>query len=136
MNTFKTAMLSLVLVAAVSPVQALTGRFGAQIRQVDENIFEVVGQNSAASGWEYWCGAAEYARRALNADWSDRIYVVRGRGRSVTSNRRSAVHFTLNPDILTSEPVRSFLILKSLQVGDNMTVQRANTECQRPPARL
>jgi hypothetical protein len=136
MNTMKTAMLSLLLVATVSPVQAFTGRFGAKVKQIDQNVFEVVGQNSAASGWEYWCGASEYARRELKAGWTDRIYVVRGRGRSVTTNRRSAVHFTLNPSALSAEPVNSFLILNSLQAGDNMSVQRANTECQRPPARF
>jgi hypothetical protein len=46
---------------------------------------------------DYWCAAGDYARRALGADVTARIYVLRPPGESPVSYGRSAFTFTLAP---------------------------------------
>ena len=79
---------------------------GARVYALDANVYEVVG-NSGGGYRLFWCGAGEYARRVLGASWSARISVVRGLGPSQATNRRSAVHFTLNPGAVGVTPIQS-----------------------------
>lgn len=103
-------------------------------------VFEVTAR-SAAGAEVYWCGASDYARRVLGADWSAEIYVVRGRGPSVTTGRKTAVQFSLDPvpagpgdsgalAVLDDMP---FKLLNRIRPGDHMSVELARIYCDRDP---
>lgn len=129
------AMLALMPILLPDPAQAFTGSRGTRVAPVDNVVFEVV-PRSSGSGPVFWCGAADYARRALGAGWKDTIYIARGRGPSVTTGRRSAVQFTLDPGAAGITPIPPSISLNALKVGDNMSVQQANTYCNLPPSRF
>lgn len=120
--------------ALPAPADAFTGRRGVKVNPVDSVVFEVIAR-TAGSGADYWCGAAEYAQRALGAPWTATIFIARGRGPSVTTGRKSAVQFTLDPSAAgTSDDKRSWS-LNALRAGDSMSVQSAYTYCERMPVR-
>ncbi|GHG90403.1 hypothetical protein [Pseudodonghicola xiamenensis] len=105
---------------------------------VDDEVFEVVSK-AGGSGGEYWCGAADYAQRVLHAKWTARIYVVRGRGPSVITGRRSAVQFSLRaPQMAEASGMEgtslqnflSFHLLSAMRPGTHMSVQEAMTYCE------
>jgi len=105
---------------------------------VNDTVFEVVGISSAGGGG-YWCGAADYAQRVLHADWAAPIYVVRGRGPSVTTGRRSAVQFSLVAPKLPGDPSAAdaplqkylpFHLLNEMTPGIHMSVQEAMGYCE------
>jgi len=129
------AFMALLTAFAPQTADAFNGKFGVRVAPVNDVVFEVV-PRSSGSGPIFWCGAADYARQVLGAGWSTQIYIARGRGQSVTTNRRSAVQFTLDPDAAGITPTGPSLSLNSLRVGDNMTVQQANHYCNMPPARF
>ncbi len=112
--------------ALPSTADAFTTRHGARVNPVNDAVFEVVPKSG--SGTDIWCAAGDYAQRGLGAPWSARIYVVRGRGPSVTTNRKTAVHFTLNPSRVGVQPAQSFS-LNGFKVGDSMSVQQAFGYC-------
>lgn len=112
---------------------AFTSRSGARVNPVSQAVFEVV-PRSSGNGAIIWCAAADYAQRALKAPWSSRVYVARGRGVSVTTGRRSAVQFTLDPAAAGVVPDGTSLSLNSFTVGDSMTVQQAFGYCQKQMA--
>jgi len=114
---------------------AFSGRRGTRVEPVNNVVFEVVARGSG-TGPDYWCGAADFARRALGAGWSDMIYIARGRGQSVTTGRRSSVQFTLDPAAAGITPIEPSLSLNALKVGDNMSVTQANGYCNRGPDRF
>lgn len=122
------------LALALAPIsaQAFTAPNGARVFPVNDAVFEVVAGSSTA-GQDMWCAAARYAYRALNAPWEARIYIARGMTQSVTTNRRSAVHYTLDPAAAGVTPRDGGIALNQFNVGDNMTVSHANSYCSRRP---
>lgn len=129
------ALLALLPVLSPDAAMAFSGKRGTRVAPVNDVVFEVVARGSG-TGYDYWCGAADYARRALGAAWTDTIYIARGRGQSVTTGRRSAVQFTLNPSAAGITATGPSLSLNSFKVGDNMSVQQGNTYCNMPPDRF
>jgi len=117
-------------------IETVDVRYAAQTRinPVTDEVFEVV--TISSRGTDFWCGASDYARRVLGGSWADRLYVARGMGPSVTTNRRSAVHFTLNPNAVGTTSGTSNLSINSFSVGDSMSVQRANMFCGRFNGRI
>lgn len=111
---------------------ALTTRNGVRVNQVNSAVFEAV-PRSSGNGGIVWCAASEYARRSLNASWQTNVYVVRGWGPSETTNRRSAVQFTIDPTAAGITPTGPSRSLNAFPVGDHMTVQRANGFCEEQP---
>jgi hypothetical protein len=126
------------LLVTMMPVaaDAFRGMRGARVNPVDQNVFEVVPRGSQTSGRDFWCGAGEYAYRELRAAWSDRIFIVQGRSQSVTTERRSAVQFTMNPEAAGIVPIQPALSLNAMKVGDNMSVTSAFNYCNQPPVRF
>lgn len=122
------------LLALPCTAMAFTAPNRLNVNPVDANVFEVIGK-PGSSGPDYWCAAADYANRALRAPWAAKLYIARTRGPSVTSGRKSAVHFTLNPSAAGVTPASASLSLNALKEGDNMSVQLAHTYCQRVPMR-
>lgn len=121
------ALLSAALFA-VSP--AVAGAWQADnlltVNPLPGEGFEVVGRTGSA-GSDYWCAAGDYAMRVLGAGGTQRIYLVRGRGAPETSNRKSAVQFSLTPPD-GPEP-RDSLFLSMRNVGDNLGAAFARNYC-------
>ena len=128
--TVSALFLTLVPMLVPNAASAFSTRAGARVNPVNASVFEVVPRGSGASS-HYWCGAAEYARRALGAGWKAQIYIARGLGPSVTTGRRSAVQFTLDPDAAGITPTGTFRNHNSLETGESMSVQRGNIYCNR-----
>ena len=118
------------------PGQAdFNARFDMRVSPVNAAVFEAYG-SSAASADRYWCAAADYARRALGAPWTARIHLVRGRGPGVSVNKRTTVHFTLDPVAAGVEPADPGIVTLPLRVGTSRSVQSAFQDCDRPPVRF
>ena len=127
-------VLSLMLALAVTAAcESDPNRFsapgGASVYQINDNVFEVVA-SSGQGARPYWCGASEYARRALGAGWSAQISISRTLGPSEATDRISAVQFTLNPSALGITPFRSSTP-NALQVGDSNSVSQASVFCDK-----
>lgn len=122
------ALVSLLASTLPQSAAAFTGRNGTRVAPVNDAVYEVVLRRSS-DGAGYWCGAADYARRVLKTGWSTTIYIARGRGPSVTTDRRYAVHFTIDPTAAGITPIAPSLSLNALNTGDNMSLQNANTYC-------
>lgn len=122
--------LAAALVMVPVAVLAFTAQNRLNVNPVNANVFEVIGR-AGSSGADFWCAASDFAHRQLRAPWQSKIYIARSRGASVTSNRRSAVHFTLDPAAAGITPIDPSPSLNALRVGDNMSVQLARTFCQR-----
>lgn len=107
---------------------AFTSREGIRVNPVGAEVFEVI-PRAGGLGRHFWCAAGDYAQRALKVGWHAQIYIVRGRGPSETSNRRSAVQFTLQGALVGAPPKGAYGSENSLAVGDNMTVAKAFGYC-------
>lgn len=126
-TTLRAALLALPCTAF-----AFTAPNRLNVNPVDANVFEVIGKPGSA-GPDYWCAAADYANRALNAPWSAPLYIARTRGPSVTTGRKSAVQFTLSPAAAGVTPSSPSLSLNALKPGDSMSVQMARSYCAQFP---
>ncbi len=133
----KKQLISTALTAALLvPVsaEAFTTPRGVRVNPVDDVVFEVIPKSSGSYG-DFWCGASEYARRVKGAGWRDLVYVVRGRGDSVTTGRRSAAQFTLSPDKVDLPPAPQGWLALGIKPGDRMSVQQARNYCDQFPVR-
>lgn len=131
------ALAGVVSLATVLP--ALAGEFrgtrGTRVNAIDSSVFEVVAKSSSR-GPDFWCGASEYARRVLGRGWSEHVFVAREMGPSVTTDRRSAVHFTLDANRVGGAQQGGVRSVNRFRVGDSMSIQQANTYCSTPPMRF
>lgn len=132
--SYAMAALSAVLLSLPISAEAFSAKRNMRVYPVDNVVFEVIARTAGGAG-DYWCGAADYAQRALGASWTARVYVVRGRGPSVTTGRRTAVQFTLQPAAAGVQPIDPALSIDMMKPGDSMTVAHALTYCDRQPAR-
>lgn len=124
-----------VIAADAAAAKEFRGRQNTRVNPVNAAVFEVVARSSSR-GADFWCGAADYARRVLGRGWSERVYVARSMGQSVTTNRRSAVQFTVDPGAAGITPGKSSLSINTFKVGDSMSIQQADTYCTIPPTRF
>ncbi|MFV1527860.1 MULTISPECIES: hypothetical protein [unclassified Phaeobacter] len=99
----------------------------ARVFALPDGSFEVVPPQGAVRS-AFWCGAADYARRALGADWGQSIYVARGIGEGVAVNRKSTVHFSLSP-VASDRPDSWLKRTNAYRVGDRLSVQEADHQC-------
>ncbi|MVO16240.1 hypothetical protein GO984_10505 [Rhodobacteraceae bacterium CY05] len=100
---------------------------GARVYPLEGGVFEVVPQ-SGGGGPDYWCAASDYARRHLGAGWQMPIYVYRSMAPGEVADRRSTVLFTLNP-VASAAPQSQFWRVSAFNVGDSMTVQQGDNQC-------
>ncbi|WP_232281866.1 hypothetical protein [Roseobacter sp. SK209-2-6] len=126
-NTLKALSLS-VLLALPAGAQAFTTARGVQVNPLTDLVFEVIPSGSGDLAG-FWCGASEYARRELGAGWTDKVYVLRERGPSETTGRRSAVHFTLYPEQTGVGPAPQGWLRFGIKAGDRMSIQSARRHC-------
>ncbi len=123
------------LTVFASVADAFSGRRGTRVNQVDAKVFEVIARSAGSSG-DYWCGAGDFAQRALGAPWTARIYILRGRGASATTGRRTAVQFTMDAAAAGAPPADNGFFTNTMRPGDSMSVQQAQTYCLQPPMRF
>ncbi|MBY6056661.1 hypothetical protein KUV26_07195 [Leisingera daeponensis] len=127
MKNFVVAAALACVTAAPAAADTFLANRGVRVLPVDDIIYEVVPGRSGGT-WDYWCAAAEYARRVLGANWTDRFYVVRGRDVSVTTGLRSSVQFTLYPERAGVPPKTGWLSL-GFRPGDSLSVQQGYGYC-------
>ena len=121
------AFTALCLALAI-PAEAFTGGRGIRVNPMSGSSFEVIAPIGGPVD-DYWCGASDYARRVLGAPWTAQIYLLRGRGPSATTNRRTAVQFTMDADAAPEEGQGQFQRYSLLNPGSHMSVQQAATYC-------
>ncbi|MFT7597003.1 MAG: hypothetical protein ACI8R4_004346 [Paracoccaceae bacterium] len=96
------------------------------VNPVSDGVFEVVGR-SGSGGPEFWCAAGDYARRAIGASATQRIYLVRGPAPAITRKWNRAVLFSL------TEPQGADLTpgytLSVTRVGENLIAASAQNYC-------
>lgn len=119
-------------VGLAGAAEAFTSRKSARVNPVSDQVFEVV-PIAGGTGIDYWCGAGDYAMRALGSPISAMVYVSRAMGPSETTNRRSAVQFTLDADVLAGAVFNSNPPTNRLNVGDAMQVRAALSFCHQLP---
>jgi hypothetical protein len=119
--------LALVVFGATSAA-ALTAPFGTRVNPITDTTFEAIAP-TAGTATQYWCGAATYARRAMKAEWDAKIFVLRGRGPSETTDRLSAVQFSMEP-VANARRVSGGAV-NSFEPGMYLTVVQANVYCDR-----
>ena len=96
------------------------------VNPLTNGAFEVVG-NPGSGGPEYWCAAGDYALHQLGVAETQRIYIARGRGEPVTSDRKSGVQFSLTPPAGASTETPLFFSMR--RVGDNVSARFAYNYC-------
>ncbi len=106
---------------------------GARVYPLEGGVFEVVPQPGGGGGYDYWCAASDYARRYLGAGWQTRFYVYRGMAEGEASGRRSTVLFTLDP-VASEVPQPALRRINAFHVGDSMTVQAGDNQCNMFPS--
>ncbi len=129
------AALTALCLALPVPAGAFNGRHDTRVNPISDTSFEVIAR-TAGSTDDYWCGASDYARQVLNAPWTARIYVLRGRGPSTTTGRRTAVQFTMDAGAVPTRAERLFQLPNRMEPGDHRSVQLAAIACERIPVRF
>lgn len=126
----KTVIMALLGMAACSMQPGVTGSvLGDPAIALNDNVFEVAPRNNSTNfSWDVWCGASDFARRQLNANWQDPVYVYRERGPGVSASARETVHFTLNEQVLPV-PASVMTSVDELATGQFMTVRDAGKLC-------
>lgn len=116
------------LILALPDVSAANAsRHSIRVNPVSDGVFEVIARSG--SGYLFWCGAADHVQRVLRLPWNTSLYIYRGLGPSETTGRRSAVQFTLDPNLAAAAPAGGYGSVNSLQAGDTMSVLRAHEYC-------
>ncbi len=105
-----------------------SARTQARLYALDGKSFEVVPPLGAPAA-AYWCAASEFARREMGADWSQEIYVQKGRAPSTVSGRIETVTFTLN-ETPRAEPFGLIRRAYGFKPGDNFSVSSAEGFCR------
>ncbi|WP_333683027.1 hypothetical protein [Pontibaca methylaminivorans] len=67
-----------------------------EVFPLGNGVFEVLSRPGAGPR-QFWCAAADYARRVLDAPAAQRIYIHRGIGPSMTRPDYKAVQFAFQP---------------------------------------
>ena len=96
------------------------------VAELDLGVIEVNGRLGDGAA-DYWCGAGDYARRYLSASGSERLYIWKAIGPSVTAPGKKAVQFAFRaPEGSNTSPGLSLSVKTA---GDNMTVSMAAQYC-------
>lgn len=99
----------------------------AEVRQIDENQFEVMPARRGANGYKYWCAAAIYAVEGLGLPWTTPITISQQKRRD-ENQLREIVTYTINP---TAAGISTFPVaqINTLQIGHTMSANRGASLC-------
>ena len=123
-------LIALVTALAVLPLSAhaFTAQNRHKVADIGGGVFEVVGQPGSGAR-QFWCAAGDYAF-SRGAATNARVYLVEGRGPSVSQPGRTAVRFTTNPQAAGITPINPQLTLNVKAIGDNLRVASAREYCR------
>lgn len=93
---------------------------------VQKGVWEVVKRPRSAA-WDFWCAIGDFALAELRVGATQRIYLWRGLGPSVTRSGYKAVQFSLTPP--AGADTTPGLTLSVNRVGDNLTAAAARQYC-------
>ncbi len=105
-------------------------RDGYSVKKVNDAVYEAVAEEEF-SGEAFWCVAGSYAQIDLKASPNAKVYVVRCFGPSETTDRRTAVQFTLDPQKAGVTPSEGTDDVNELSIGEHMAVDVARSHCER-----
>lgn len=125
--TAATVLAASLMLALPDVSAANASRHSIRVNPVSDGVFEVIARTG--NGYLFWCGAADYVQRVLRLPWESKLYIHRGLGPSETTGRRSAVQFTLDPNLAAAAPAGGYRSVNSLQAGDTMSAIRAHEYC-------
>ena len=100
-----------------------------EVNPLPNGDFEVVSRVGAGPA-QFWCGAGDYALRALGVASNARVYLVQGPAPSLTEPGKKAVTFSLMPPAAAdarSSVGQLFLSLDA--VGDSLSAAVAQQYC-------
>lgn len=116
------------IVALAAPVPSMAWRAWNQheVFPIGDGVYEVLSEPGSGPA-DFWCGIGDYATTQLGIGATQRLYIWRGIGPSVTRPGYKAVQFALSPPqgADTSTP----LTLSVKRVGDNLTAAAARQYC-------
>ena len=102
---------------------------GTRVNPVNEDVFEVIARPGNERN-QFWCGAGEYARRALGAPANAKVYAVGGAGQAVTMDSPNGAQFSLKPaSQVTGATGRD--TRWGPRLGQSMFVADASSRCNR-----
>ncbi len=132
MKRFLKASVVAAIVVAPSVVHSVGFGFGVRlgyrtaVANVGDGVFEVVSLSGSAPV-AYWCGAGDFAIRSLRTSATQRIYIWKAYGPSVSQPGKKAVQYSLSPpDGVDTTPGYSVTVRR---VGENMTAASAQGYC-------
>ncbi len=96
------------------------------VYQISPGVYEVVSEPGSGAV-DFWCGIGDFGRMQLNLGATQKIYVWRGLGPSVTRPERAAVQFALNPP--SGSAVAQGYGLSVKQAGDSLSASFARQYC-------
>ncbi|RBW55004.1 hypothetical protein [Ruegeria sp. A3M17] len=123
---------ALLATTSLTPTVSSSGTFdrdGYSVNKVNGAVYEAVAEEKF-SGEAFWCVAGSFAQIDLKASPNAKVYVVRGFGPSETTDRRSAVQFTLDPKTAGITPSEGSADLNELSVGEHLPVDVARSHCE------
>jgi len=121
------AAIAATVVTTSAVAQSMT-HAGFEIHPVNDVVYEAA-SDGAHGGAAFWCAAGMFVETVLKVSPKTEIYVVRGAGASVTTNRRSAAQFTIEPEKAGITPAESSGNLNKLTVGEHMHAGLARNFC-------
>ncbi len=120
--------ISLAALPAMAGAQSFTAENRLVVVPLNGGQFEVIeARGEGPRG--IWCAAADFARDRLGVPGTERVYISRGRGPSVSGARRKTVIFTSDPDVLSRPPFQS-VSLSTDQIGMGLPVNHAHQFCK------
>jgi hypothetical protein len=128
MKTIALTTCILALVATSSIAKNSMKHAGFEVNPVNDVVYEAV-SDGAHGGGAFWCAAGLFVESVLKASPKTEIYIVRGAGPSVTTNRRSAAQFTIEPEAAGVTPAPLSDNLNELNVGGHMHASLARNFC-------
>ncbi|MGR3760165.1 hypothetical protein ACUXV3_08520 [Roseobacteraceae bacterium NS-SX3] len=125
-RTLKGAALALPVLLLPAAAAAWTAWNRHEVFPVAKGVWEVVSEVGSGAQ-DYWCGIGDYAISQLRTRATQRIYIWRGVGPSITRPGRRAVQFSLVPPAGADTSVGISLGVK--RAGDNLNAATARGYC-------
>lgn len=118
--------LGLILLVLPSASEAWRAYNRHEVFEIEPGIYEVVSQPGSGAA-DFWCGIGDFTRVVLGVGPTQRIYIWRAIGPSVTRPGRKAVHFAFQPpESGTFDPGYSLSVKKA---GDSLNASFARQYC-------
>lgn len=123
----RSLLLSALVLAVPQMALAWRAANGTEVNPVSQTTFEVIPHGRSGPS-EFWCGAGDFAIRALGTSATQRIYISRAVGPSQTRPGSKAVEFSLSPPP-EAEGFQAGYSLSVKSAGDSLDAAMAQRYC-------